>query len=382
MAKKLIFQKFLKYKFEFGYRIRNILIDRFEKTLNGSGNRNIKLFSFIGIAIFVIAILTYVYIDVLALLAISILISMIFNPVVDFLEQRKIPRVVSVISIFILTGLSLFTVVSILMPKLVNQFEAIASSLNNDSIKLSLSQFEQTLKAKFPFLAAINLTSSISTFFNSTILGWINNLSIILQGLFAFLAVIVIIPFMTFFIMKDSQTLLHGIINFVPNKYFEVSYNVITKIGYQLSRYVRGWILDAALVGILAGVGLALLGINNSVSIGFIAGAGHLIPYFGPIIGGLPAIIISIIQFGDLSMLPSVLILFTIIYTFDNGFIQPNIISKSTDMHPLVIIVLILVGNQTLGILGMLLAVPIATVVKTAIKEIYFGYKNYKIINQ
>lgn len=358
------------------------MIDRFEKTLNNAINSNIKLFSIIGISILLVTILTYVYIDVLALLAISILISMIFNPVVDFLEQRKIPRVVSVISIFIITGLFLFTVVSILLPKLVNQFEAIANSLNNDSIRLSLTQFEQTIKARFPFLAAINLTGSVSTFFNSTILGWINNLSSIVQGLFAFLAVIVIIPFMTFFIMKDSQTLLRGIINIVPNKYFEVSYNVITKIGHQLSRYVRGWILDAAIVGILAGVGLALLGINNSVSIGFIAGAGHLIPYFGPIIGGLPAIIITIIQFGDLSMLPSVLILFTVIYTFDNGFIQPNIISKSTDMHPLVIIILILVGNQTLGILGMLLAVPLATVARTAIKEIYFGYKNYKIINQ
>lgn len=186
---------------------------------------------------------------------------------------------------------------------------------------------------------------------------------------------------MTFFILKDSQRLLHGIINFVPNKYFEVSYNVLTKISIQLSRYVRGWILDAALVGILAGIGLALLGINNAVSIGFIAGAGHLIPYFGPVIGGLPAIIITILQFGDLSMLPSVLILFTVIYTFDNGFIQPNIISKSTDMHPLVIILLILIGSETLGVLGMLLAVPIATVAKTAVKEIYFGYKNYKIIN-
>ena len=186
---------------------------------------------------------------------------------------------------------------------------------------------------------------------------------------------------MTFFLLKDNQKLMHGIINIMPNRYFEFAYNVIAKVSIQLSRYVRGWILDATIVGVLAGSGLALLGINNAVSIGFIAGVGHLIPYFGPIIGGLPAIIITVVQFGDLTMLPSVIILFGLIYTLDNGFIQPNIFAKSTGMHPLIIIVLILIGSETIGLLGMLIAVPTATVIKTAIKEIYLGYKNYKIIN-
>jgi len=366
---------------DIGLIFGNILVERFGITLNNNKNINLRLFGIIGIVLLITMLVAYIYIDVLVLLAISILISMIFNPIVDFFEKRRVPRIIAVLSIFTLTGIFLFSLVSILLPKLVNQFEAIANSINNESIKLSLTQFEQSIKARFPFLSAVNLTERISNLFNSAILSWINNLSSIVQGVFTFLAVIVIIPFVTFFIMKDNQALLNGLIKLVPNKYFEVSYNVLTKISIQLSRYVRGWILDAAIVGILAGVGLALLGINNSISIGFIAGAGHLIPYFGPIIGGLPAIIITIIQFGDLSMLPSVLILFTVIYTFDNGFIQPNIISKSTDMHPLVIILLILAGSKTLGIIGMLLAVPIATIIKTAVKEIYFGYKNYKIIN-
>ena len=96
---------------------------------------------------------------------------------------------------------------------------------------------------------------------------------------------------------------------------------------------------------------------KNSVTIGLIAGLGHLIPYFGPVIGGLPAILISIIQFGDFSKLPSILIMFLIVYTVDNGYIQPNVFSKSTDIHPLMIIILILIGSQVMGIFGMLLAV-------------------------
>jgi len=349
--------------------------------LNEPQNRNLKLFAALTFAAVVMALIAYKYIDILALLAVAILISMIFNPVVDFLEQRKVPRVIAVLSIFILTGLLLFTLVSILLPKLINQFEAIANSMNDETMKNSIAQFEQTIKARYPFLSSVDFAQKISSLINETLLGWINNLSSFVQGVFSFLAAIVIVPFMTFFLLKDSQRLIHGILNLMPNKYFEVSYNVLVKISFQLSRYVRGWILDAAIVGILSGTGLAILGINNAISIGFIAGAGHLIPYFGPIIGGLPAVIISIMQFGNLSMLPSLLLMFGLIYTLDNGFIQPNIFSKSTDMHPVFIILLILVGSQTLGLLGMLLAVPLATVIKTAVKEIYFGYKNYKIIS-
>ena len=166
----------------------------------------------------------------------------------------------------------------------------------------------------------------------------------------------------------------------MPNKYFEVSYSVIRKISIQLGRFVRGWIFDAFMVGLLSGIGLAILGIDNAASIGLIAGIGHLIPYFGPILGGIPAIIISVIQFGNFSMLPKILLMFCCIYLLDNGFIQPNVFSKSTDIHPLMIIFLIIIGSQTMGILGMLLAVPAATVIKTAAREIYLGYKNYKII--
>ena len=68
-----------------------------------------------------------------------------------------------------------------------------------------------------------------------------------------------------------------------------------------------------------------------------------------------------------------------IVYAADNGFVQPYVFAKSVDMHPIVIIILILAGSQLLGVIGMLLAIPFATVVRTAAKEIYFAYKNYKI---
>jgi len=99
----------------------------------------------------------------------------------------------------------------------------------------------------------------------------------------------------------------------------------------------------------------------------------------GPIIGGIPALLISVVQFGDMSAFPLIFVLLMLIYTVDNGFVQPYVFSKSVDMHPLIIILLIISGNELFGLLGMLLAVPTVSVLRTAIIEFYFAYKNYKI---
>ena len=129
----------------------------------------------------------------------------------------------------------------------------------------------------------------------------------------------------------------------------------------------------------MIGFGFYFIGVPNALPLGVIAGFGHLIPYFGPIIGGIPAIIVSLMQYGDLSQAPLILLVVLITYAFDNGFVQPYIFGKSVDMHPIVIILLIISGGILFGIYGMLLAVPVATVFKTFAKEIYFAKKNYKI---
>jgi predicted PurR-regulated permease PerM len=330
----------------------------------------------ISLAIYIL----YAFSEIWAMLIIALMLSMIFKPIVDFIEGRGVRRTFSVLIVFVSTGLLSIFGISIILPKIIRQMKQIINLMTPENLDNIFGQIEGVIHNALPFLSPINLSEKISVYLQSMFNIWINDLTNIVESLFAIIAILIIVPFVTYFLLKDSTLLLKGIINIMPNKYFEVSYWVIRKISIQLSRYVRSWILDAMIVGILSGLGLAMLGINNSASIGFVAGVGHLIPYFGPIIGGLPAILISVVQFGDFSMLPKIILMFLAVYALDNGFIQPNLFSKSTDIHPLGIIILILIGSKMLGIIGMLLAVPAATVIKTAAKEFYYGYKNYKII--
>ncbi|MBU1098607.1 MAG: hypothetical protein CVV23_14705 [Ignavibacteriae bacterium HGW-Ignavibacteriae-2] len=338
-----------------------------------------KIFLTLGILSLVFYFST-LFFDVIILLLISVFIAMLFHPMVSFIENRGVSRIFSVLIVFIIAGVILFFGLSIFIPKLAKQMNALAITFNQEKVKILLSDFEIIVKKYIPFIKSNELAIKLETFISGLFFESLNNISNIVSSIVSILAIAVIVPFMTFFILKDNTRIVNGILNIVPNKYFEFSYYVVNEIGVQLGRFVRGWILDAFIVGFMAAIGLTLLGIQNSVTIGFIAGLGHLIPYFGPVIGGLPAIIISLVQFGDFSKLPEISLMFLIIYTLDNGYIQPNIFSKSTDMHPLIIILLILTGSQLLGILGMLIAVPAATIIKTATREIYFGFKNYKII--
>ena len=155
--------------------------------------------------------------------------------------------------------------------------------------------------------------------------------------------------------------------------------NIVDKIDKQLSRYVRGWLFDAVFVGVLSVLGLSLLGLNNAVIIGVLAGVGHLIPYAGPIVGGVPAILISIIQFGDFRMVFPIIVLFAIIYFLDSTIAQPYIFAKSVDMNPVTVIALLLLGNELLGPFGALMAIPIASVLKVCARETINGFRNYKL---
>lgn len=348
--------------------------------MSGELSKKISKISLMVIALLALAYFSYLFFDIILMLSISLLLAMIFNPLVKFLENQNMNRLTSVLIVFAVSGTFIFFALSILIPKVVAQMNTISEALSRENVSILLNQIEAAVRTYIPFVDSTDVAGKISNFLSSLIFDSINNLSNIVSSIVSIIAILVIVPFMTFFILKDNQAIIKGLVNIMPNRYFEVSYSVIWKIREQLGRFVRGWILDAFLVGVMSAVGLSFLGIQNSITIGFIAGVGHLIPYFGPIIGGIPAIIISLIQFGDLSMLPSITILFIIIYTLDNGYIQPNVFSKSTDMHPLVIIILILAGSQLLGVFGMLLAVPVATVIKTAAREIYSGFKNYKII--
>jgi predicted PurR-regulated permease PerM len=318
-------------------------------------------------------------INIIVLIAISILLAFILKPLVGYLEFMKIPRVyASLISVISAVGFIGF-LVYYFIPIIANQFDNLLILFRDLRIQDLITQLEKKISSTFPFIRRGEIIKHITRIFQTGVENLVTDISNFIPKVFTIAAFILIVPFITFFILKDSRNLKIGIINLLPNRYFEMAYEIFQKVTDELGKFVRGWIFDAMFVGFCVMVGLYIIGINNFVMLGLLAGVGHLIPYLGPLIGILPAILVSYYQMGNFSLAMPILILFAIIYTIDNGFVQPIIYSKSLRIHPVVIILLILIGSELFGILGLLLAVPVANILRVLATEIYRGYKSYQI---
>lgn len=344
--------------------------------------RTTKKFSKVFLWIVAAAALLYIlYLlsDLLLIVIIAVLLAFIFDPFVKQLEKEGFNRLTSTLVVFIVVGLVVYLVLSLFVPNLIFQMNQLIATLDLSKLENQINLVESEVSKYLPFFNPGEISEGIRTFIRSWIANPIDKVSTLLTSIVSVTVIVIIVPFISFFLLKDSRKIFRGILNIVPNNYFEMSYWILKKVSVQLGRFVRAWIFDATFVGLSCGLGFYFLGVENALPLGVIAGIGHLVPYFGPIIGGIPAIIISIIQYGDLSHVPFIVLLLLCIYAVDNGIVQPFVFAKSVDMHPIIIILLILAGSQILGVIGMLLAVPTATVLRTATKEIYFALKNYKI---
>src|SRR5699024_1464915 len=179
-----------------------------------------------------------------------------------------------------------------------------------------------------------------------------------------------IIPFATFFFIKDGSRIRRSLLQWIPNKYFEISLCLIDKIEDRLSTYFQSVLLESLFVAIASWLALSIAGLNNALTVGIVIGIANTIPYFGPIIGYFLSIIVSIIEVGNFSMVLPCVLAILIVQIIDNFFFQPIIFSRSADLHPVAVLFIILIGAETAGILGMLIAIPIATVVKITINQI------------
>lgn len=341
-----------------------------DKPLSGIAKVFILLIPLLIITIFA-ALFTKIFIT----LIICILIALVLNPAVDYLQGLGINRTISILIVYVVIGTVLYVAITVFSPGISVQAESLKKSFKEFELSDKIKDGERWLEKNIPSLKKGDIAKEIE----ASVKGSFDKVQDFVAGVLSTAFLMFLIPFVTFFILRDRRAIKNGFISIVPNRYFEMTVNILNKIEKQLSSYVRGWLFDAFFVGLLTVAGLSILGINNSILIGIVAGLGHLIPYAGPIIGGIPAILISIIQFGDFSMVIPIVFMFTIIYLLDNSIAQPYIFSKSANMNPITIIALLLIGNELLGVFGAIIAIPIAAVLKVSARETINGFRNYKL---
>ena len=199
------------------------------------------------------------------------------------------------------------------------------------------------------------------------------------RGAFSVFTTGVIILFLTFFLLNSGRQMKKAFIQIVPNRFFEVALVLIQGLDRQLGDYLRSRLIQTIIISIIAAIGYWILDLRFALLIGIIAGLANLIPYIGPFIGAIPAIIVVFLgsRFGPGWSLLAVITLTLAIQIIDNAIITPLIIGKSVELGPVTTIVVVLLGEQLLGLMGLLMAVPIAAMCKLIIEEVWTEFKGY-----
>jgi len=334
----------------------------------------------LGIVLSIAILLFFLYKiqSVIVYIAIAAVISLIGLPIVRFLKSKlKFRNTLAVVVTMVVLIALLIGLVRLFIPLIVEQGHNL-SLLNIDELRgnvedlyyqfteyFSLSNFDVEQSLKDSKLLTNLDYSIIPNFLNSVVSGF-GSFSI---GLFSVL-------FIAFFLLKDSQLLEHGILVFVPDNKETRSKKSFEKIKTLLSRYFVGLILQILILFIIYTIVLLIFGIKNAVVIAFLCALLNLIPYVGPLVGGLLMLTLTMssnlgASFSEV-ILPKtiyVMIGFVIGQLVDNFFSQPFIFSKSVKSHPLEIFLVIIISGLLFGILGMIVAVPAYTALKVILKE-------------
>ncbi len=200
-----------------------------------------------------------------------------------------------------------------------------------------------------------------------------------IEGVISGLTFAVIVPFVAFFFLKEGRRLTRCLIALVPNAYFELCLNLMYQANKQIGNYIRGQLLAVLVVSVLSISGLSIIGVYYALPLGLLAGLANVIPYLGPLIGIVCSSIVALATGGGLAMVAKVIIMFLIVQLIDNVLIQPTVVAKSVELHPLVVLFVVMVGSQLMGIVGMLIAVPLTGIAKVSSQTIYEGVRQYRL---
>ncbi len=323
-----------------------------------------------NIFIWVLVLLLVIFFwKIFLILLFSAIFAYLLDPVADFMcEKLKFPRTLSVSVILVVLLFIFIYILANFIPFLIRQF----SSLNS-SIPGYFNDFYNAIKMVKIKIAKYNVNNLEIVKMLVTKLEFIvkivsNTILDITIGIVSSIPYIVLIIIFMFYFLKDKVNIVNYILRFFNNK--ERDIKIIKRVNSSISKYIGAQLLDCLIVGVLATIGLIILRIDYPVVLGSITGILTIIPYIGPLIGAVPPLVLSYIKFHSINQVLITGIFYFVILMVNGYVIQPKIIGDSTKLHPMVVLLLLLMGGQIFGGIGLILAVPIAIIVKEVHKGI------------
>lgn len=384
------------------------------------------------IGVFILAlffIICYYLKGILISLFLAFTIAYIIDPVVDFISKRRIvfskkciPRGLAIA--LLLTGIVLIMggLLTYTIPKTVSGIQRVGAALKDqypryqkgvekiiedygdteigaflksqlgiqavreENKKIESSQTKEkelrdisakeTVKSQIP-RSILELKKYIPQALNF-IFGVLKNIFFSTFGFFGIIMNVIVFAVVTVYLLKDFDIIISKGRELLPVTKKDKISDIMSRIDENLKAFFRGQITVCIILSTIYGIGLTIIGVPMSYLLAIIGGFGNIIPYIGIALGLVPALILAFIQFQDITHILLVGLVFSIGQFFEGTVITPKIVGSKTGLNPVAIIIAILICSQLLGFLGLLLAVPIASVFKVLIEEGVLKYKTTK----
>ncbi len=378
-----------------------------------------------GLALFFA--LCYFLKGILISLFLAFTVAYIFDPVVDFISERKlvfsqkcVPRGLAVAILLTSVVLVMGGLLTYAVPKTVNGIQRVGTKLKEQypmyqgKVEKIIEEYGDTevgifLKSKLqietineeeiedgePQVQEVTTKKSVAAKHNipepvlrlkkyvpqalNFVLGIVKNIFYSTFGFFGIVMNVVVFGVVMVYLLKDFDVTMSKGKALLPAAKKEKISGIISKIDENLKAFFRGQMAVCTILSIIYGIGLTIIGIPMSFLLAFVGGFGNMIPYVGIGLGLIPAIILAFIQFQDVTHILLVGLVFGIGQFLEGTVITPKIVGDKLGLHPVAIILSILICGQLLGFLGLLLAVPIASIVKVLIDEGILKYKDTKL---
>ena len=303
----------------------------------------------------------------------AVIIAYLLHPLVVKLEVKNIPRKTGILLIYLIfTGLLASTGI-FLVPELISNTKELMRTLpeiitgyqgifNGIISSVRTSKWSGEIKDMI-FMEVQNLGAAAQDYVANILKRSLNVFVNTVTMLFDFLLALVI----AYYFIKDADFFKSFIMSLAPRRWRNGIERTGKEINAILSNFIQGQLLTALIVGVLETIGLIIVGVKYSFILGVVGGLANVIPYFGPIIGAIPAVAVALIE-SPMKAVFTILV-FAVVQQLDNTFISPKIIEGRLGLHPVTTIFAVLAGGEFFGILGMLIAVPVAAILRVLLKR-------------
>ncbi len=306
------------------------------------------------------------------------------NPIVQRIESKKIPRVVAVSIVFAGLLALLVLLLLVVVPQLINQILAFLDKIPmyyfwvQDNIfphfkhLISLDGLQENQAvAKDALNKSLNILGELTSKLAPSISG-------IILSIIGFFVSLFLIPMITFYVMRDWTSMMTHFETLIPRSIVPQTISFLHEANFMLSSFLRGQLTVMFCLACIYGIGLSIIGVEYSLVIGVIAGLISFIPYVGATSGVMMGLLVAWFQFGSLTHLILVGVVFAVGQLMESFVLTPILIGDKLGMHPIAVVFALMVGGSLFGFVGILLALPACAVLMVALRRLYKSYLNSK----